>query len=136
MSTTHNVEKKLVASALVATLPALLFLGVGPAQAKTCAVQGGKPCFSVAWDPWDPVSGVTVHIANNVNADFPHCTYTATPDPNQPPQGLPTYTSPQFELPVNGTYNLAIPTAVQTGTKWNVNVDCGYPWGQDLQHTF
>ena len=40
MSTTHNVEKKLVASALVATLPALLFLGVGPAQAKACAVQG------------------------------------------------------------------------------------------------
>jgi hypothetical protein len=41
MSTTYKLEKKLVvASALVATLPGLLFLGAGTAQAKTCVVQG------------------------------------------------------------------------------------------------
>jgi hypothetical protein len=136
MSTTHKLEKKLVvASALAATLPALLFVGAGTAQAK-CYVQG-KQCVGVAWDPWDPVAGVTVHITNNTNNNFPHCTYAATPDPNQPLQGLPTYTSPPFALPEYGTYNLAIPTAFQTGTKWNVSVDCGNNWVEDgLQHTF
>jgi hypothetical protein len=137
MSTTHNAEKKLAASALVAALPALVFLGAGTAQAKTCAVPGGtRLCFSVTLDPWNPVRGVTVHITNNLNAPFPQCILTATPDPNQPPQGLPTYTSPQFQLPVNGTYNLAIPTAVPTGAKWNVNVDCGGDNSEDLQQTF
>ena len=85
---------------------------------------------------------MTAHIVNNTLNDLPQCTYTATPDPNQPLQGLPTYTSPQFELPPHGAYNQAISSydlpipALATGTKWFVTVDCGSPYVEHYQHFF
>ena len=147
MSTIHNAKKKLVvsavgAAAVAATLPALLFLGAGTAQAK-CVFnpQGGQNCFAVAWDPWVPFVGLTAHITNLSPDDFPQCTYASTPDPNQPQQGLPTYTSPSFHLPPEGTYNLLISSddflpVVPTGTNWNITVDCGPGYIGYFQHTF
>ena len=136
-TTTSNLKTKLIASAVAAAAaaPALLFLGAATAQAK-------GPDLSVAWDPWLPGVGLTAHITNNTFADLPQCSYTATPDPNQPLQGLPTYVSPPFALPPKGSYNLPITTydlpipGLATGTKWFVTVDCGFPYVNHFQRTF
>jgi hypothetical protein len=119
MSTTSN-RKKLIISALgaVATgaaASAMLFAGAGTAQAST-TVSATTDAF-----------GVTIQVRSvGPGKSSGPCRYTAIPDYATTPAGklppLPVYNVP-FDLTAGGKHNLWFP-GLQTGTKWDVTVDC------------
>ena len=117
MNAIHSRKKSVIASvgAAVATaaIPAFLFAGTGTAQAETNVV------------PFSDALGVSVHVISE--GPLPSsglCTYTATPaivPPGVLPP-LPVYDVP-FILQENAIHKLWFP-GIQTGTTWNVDVDC------------
>lgn len=111
-SRNKSVTAALGAAAAVAA-PALLFPGAGTAQAETYVQPRsdalGVEVLVVSVDP-TPSSG--------------WCTYTAVPavvPPGVLPP-LPVYNLP-FHLQEGGIHKLWFP-GIQTGTTWNVNVNC------------
>jgi hypothetical protein len=112
-----NTRKKSVlaavgAAAAAAAIPAILFAGAGTAQAETFV------------SPISDAFGVTVFVGSNAwDPSSGWCTYTAVPNgPGVPVYGLPFY------LQEGATHKLWFP-GIQTGTTWNVTVDC--PNGTD-----
>jgi hypothetical protein len=112
---THNRKRGVTAGVAAAALaaPALLFAGAGTAQA-----------FTWVGTSTDAL-GVTVHVQSfGGPASRGTCFYTAVPA-NVPPgvlPPLPVYGLP-FQLQENGTHDIWFP-GIQTGTTWDVNVDC------------
>lgn len=120
MKKTHLNKKSIVAAAgaaiAAAAAPALLVAGAAPAQAQTGI-----------WAVTDAF-GVSVHIqSTGPQASSGWCTYTAVPNgPGVPVYGLPFY------LQANQNHKLWFP-GVQTGTTWDVAVDCPNGTNSPLQ---
>jgi hypothetical protein len=117
---TKAVTAALGAAAAAAMAPAFLFGSAGTAQAQTSVV------------PFTDALGVSVHIVSTGGAPSSGwCTYTAVPVPGTTPvpflPPLPVYGLP-FVLQENGIHKLWFP-GIQTGTKWDVSVQC--PGGVD-----
>jgi len=121
------MKKKMItalgAAAAAVAAPTLLFAGVGTAQALSW-VNTNTDAF-----------GVTVHVHSfGAPASSGLCFYTAVPA-SVPPgviPPLPVYNLP-FHLQENGTHDLWFP-GIQTGTTWDVTVDCANGVDSATQH--
>jgi hypothetical protein len=120
-------KRSAVLAGAAAAIPALLFVGTGPAQAETHV------------NTTSDALGVTVHIQSYSRylglstASRGWCTYTAVPV--KVPVGvlppLPVYNVPFF-LQERGTHDLWFP-GIQTGTTWDVTVRCPEGIDSDIQ---
>jgi hypothetical protein len=100
-------KKSLIAALGATAVPAFLFTGAGTAQAEASVY------------PVSDAFGVTVYIQSQApSPSSGWCTYTAIPNgPGVPVIGLPFY------LQEHGSHQLWFP-GIQTGTTWNVTIDC------------
>jgi hypothetical protein len=105
-----SVTAALGAAIAAAAAPAILFAGAGSAQA------------AVDVHPTSDALGVTVNIQSN--GEYGWCRYTALhgikPPGVVPP---PPVLKVPFHLQQGGSHNLWFPS-YQTGTTWNVTVEC------------